>query len=42
VLHLTSPQGTSVLLFENRGGTNAANLGLGYPSATNVIYTVFT
>ena len=42
VLHLTSPQGTSVLLFENRGGLLATNLGLGLPSTSNVIYTVFT
>ncbi|HUD81933.1 MAG TPA: LamG-like jellyroll fold domain-containing protein, partial [Candidatus Saccharimonadales bacterium] len=41
VLHLTSPQGTSVLLFENRGGTNVSNLGLGL-SSSNLIYTVFT
>ena len=41
VLHLTSPQGTSVLLFENRGGLNANTLGLGSDSS-NMIYTVFT
>ena len=42
VLHLVSPQGTSVLLFENRGGTNASNLGLGLGATTNLIYTIFT
>ncbi|MGA2177493.1 MAG: S8 family serine peptidase [Verrucomicrobiota bacterium] len=51
VLHLTSPQGTSVLLFENRGGTNASNLGMTLLStnaansnlvSTNIVYTVFT
>jgi subtilisin-like proprotein convertase family protein len=42
VLHLTSPQGTSVLLFENRGGTNANNLGLGLAQTSNLVYTVFT
>jgi subtilisin-like proprotein convertase family protein len=42
VLHLTSPQGTSVLLFENRGGTTVSNLGLGLPSTSNLVYTVFT
>jgi subtilisin-like proprotein convertase family protein len=42
VLHLTSPQGTSVLLFENRGGLAAQNLGLGSRVTTNLVYTVFT
>jgi autotransporter-associated beta strand protein len=54
VLHLTSPEGTSVLLFEDRGGTNATNLGLsmlvsnglssnGMTSySTNYVYTIFT
>ncbi len=42
VLHLTSPQGTSVLLFENRGGLSANNLGLGLLSTSNLIYTIFT
>ncbi|HEX4120987.1 MAG TPA: LamG-like jellyroll fold domain-containing protein, partial [Verrucomicrobiae bacterium] len=41
VLHLTSPQGTSVLLFEDRGGLAATSLGLG-DTLTNTIYTVFT
>ncbi len=41
VLHLTSPQGTSVLLFENRGGTNAGGLGFG-ETASNYVYTIFT
>ncbi len=40
VLHLTSPEGTSVLLFEDRGGTSATNLGL--TTNGNYIYTVFT
>ncbi len=54
VLHLTSPQGTSVDLFENRGGLAASNLGLTEITATvtntlgltnyitNYVYTVFT
>ncbi|MGD0814502.1 MAG: S8 family serine peptidase [Verrucomicrobiota bacterium] len=45
VLHLTSPEGTSVLLFEDRGGTSATNLGLTEVTTngvTNYIYTVFT
>ncbi|MGD1083800.1 MAG: S8 family serine peptidase, partial [Verrucomicrobiota bacterium] len=44
VLHLISPQGTSVLLFEDRGGTNATDLGLSVTNATNVTYayTTFT
>src|SRR5208283_2530757 len=47
VLHLTSPEGTSVLLFEDRGGngTNNTNLGLTEVSSNCVsfiIYTVFT
>jgi autotransporter-associated beta strand protein len=37
VIHLTSPQGTSVLLFENRGGTNSTNLGLSQIS-TNISF----
>ncbi|HEY3856849.1 MAG TPA: S8 family serine peptidase [Verrucomicrobiae bacterium] len=41
-IHLTSPQGTSVLLFENRGGLAAQNLGLGSRADSNLIYTVFT
>ena len=28
VLHLTSPQGTSVLVYEDRGGPGVTNLGL--------------
>jgi len=40
VLHLTSPQGTSVLLFENRGGPAATNLGI--VSSNGNIYTTFT
>ena len=45
VLHLTSPEGTSVLLFEDRGGTTSnSNLGLTVTNngLTNYIYTVFT
>jgi subtilisin-like proprotein convertase family protein len=41
VLHLTSPQGTSVLLFEERGGTNATDLGSGN-AASGYTYTTFT
>jgi len=41
VLHLTSPEGTSVLLFEDRGGTSATNLGLTLTNG-NYIYTIFT
>ncbi len=41
-IHLTSPQGTSVLLFENRGGMAAQNLGLGSRANSNLVYTVFT
>lgn len=41
-IHLTSPQGTSVLLFENRGGMAAQNLGLGTRANSNLVYTVFT
>jgi subtilisin-like proprotein convertase family protein len=43
-IHLVSPQGTSVLLFENRGGLLASNLGLSLSStnSTNFVYTVFT
>jgi len=40
-LTLTSPQGTKVLLFENRGGTNATALGLGQGSS-NYVYSIFT
>ena len=40
VLHLVSPQGTRVLLGENRGGINASGFGAGY--GTNIAYTVFT
>jgi len=54
VIHLTSPEGTSVLLFENRGGLLADGLGLpvivtnsigtnGVTNySTNYIYTIFT
>jgi subtilisin-like proprotein convertase family protein len=41
VLHLISPEGTSVLLFENRGGTGATNLGLTLTN-NSAIYTIFT
>ncbi len=36
---LTSPQGTRVMLFENRGGTSSTGLGFG---STTMVYTVFT
>ncbi len=39
-LRLVSPQGTSILLAENRGGTNANVYGTG--TGTNTIYTTFT
>jgi subtilisin-like proprotein convertase family protein len=44
VLQLTSPQGSSVVLFENRGGVLASNLGLTLTNGTgtNDIYTTFT
>ncbi|HWD19768.1 MAG TPA: LamG-like jellyroll fold domain-containing protein [Verrucomicrobiae bacterium] len=42
VLHLTSPMGTSVLLFENRGGPSVTNLGLDTSNANQFIYTTFT
>jgi len=41
VLHLQSPQGTSVLLFENRGGPAATNLGMDI-GTNQVAYTLFT
>ena len=48
-LQLTSPQGTSLVLFENRGGLLASNLGLTLINSagtntftTNYIYTTFT
>ncbi len=40
VLHLVSPQGTRVLLVENRGGPAGADFGSG--TGTNTIFTVFT
>ncbi len=44
VLHLISPEGTSVLLFEDRGGagTNNTELGETFNKANGIIYTVFT
>ncbi|MBI4657312.1 MAG: S8 family serine peptidase [Verrucomicrobia bacterium] len=39
-LHLVSPQGTRVLLAENRGGFGTQGYGAGYD--TNLSYTVFT
>jgi subtilisin-like proprotein convertase family protein len=44
VIQLTSPQGTSLILFENRGGVLATNLGITLSSsvATNYVYTTFT
>ena len=41
VLQLTSPQGTDIVLFENRGGLLATNLGLTLANS-NYVYTVFT
>jgi subtilisin-like proprotein convertase family protein len=40
VLHLISPQGTSVLLFEDRGGPLATNLGL--TTTNGYVYLTFT
>jgi subtilisin-like proprotein convertase family protein len=40
VLHLTSPAGTSALLFENRGGPAATNLGIN--TSNGYVYTTFT
>jgi len=40
VLHLISPQGTSSLLFENRGGPQATNLGVTTTNG-NYIYLTF-
>jgi subtilisin-like proprotein convertase family protein len=44
VIQLTSPQGTSLVLFENRGGDLATNLGitLSNSAATSYVYTTFT
>ena len=44
VLQLTSPQGTSLLLFENRGGVQATNLGITLTNSagSNYVYTTFT
>jgi subtilisin family serine protease len=39
-LHLVSPQGTRILLAENRGGISSFGYGAGYD--TNITYTVFT
>jgi len=41
VLHLVSPTGQRLLLFENRGGPYATNLGSGYPAVTWIGPTVF-
>ncbi|MGD0413265.1 MAG: S8 family serine peptidase, partial [Verrucomicrobiota bacterium] len=41
VLHLISPQGTSVLLMEDRGGPLATNLGL-TTANSNYVYLTFT
>ena len=41
VLHLTSPQGTSALLYEDRGGPGVTNLGLTDTNG-NYIYLTFT
>jgi len=44
VLQLTSPQGTSILLFENRGGVLATNLGITLTNSAgnSYVYTTFT
>lgn len=42
---LTSPQGTRVMLFEDRGGTSSSGLGLSVTNSlglTNYVYTMFT
>ena len=43
-IQLTSPQGSSIVLFENRGGTLTDSLGLTLTNSvsTNYIYTTFT
>ena len=43
-IQLTSPQGGSIILFENRGGLLATNLGLTLTNgaASNYVYTIFT
>lgn len=40
VLHLVSPQGTRLLLAENRGGIDSTGYGAG--SGTNMTFTIFT
>ncbi len=40
VLHLVSPQGTRLLLAENRGGIDSSGYGSGF--GTNISYTIFT
>lgn len=40
VLHLISPQGTRLLLAENRGGSDSRGYGSG--TGTNITYTIFT
>ncbi|MFO1501831.1 MAG: S8 family serine peptidase [Verrucomicrobiota bacterium] len=42
VLHLISPQGTRLLLAENRGGPNLQGYGTGSAAESNLTYTVFT
>ncbi len=44
VFQLTSPQGTQIVLFENRGGLLTTNLGLTLTNggANDYVYTVFT
>jgi subtilisin-like proprotein convertase family protein len=44
VIQLTSPQGGSIVLFENRGGDLADSLGLTVTNSvsTNFVYTTFT
>jgi subtilisin-like proprotein convertase family protein len=44
VIQLTSPQGSSIVLFENRGGDLANSLGITISNSvsTNFVYTTFT
>lgn len=42
VLHLISPQGTRLLLAENRGGNIATNFGSGQSETNGISYTTFT
>jgi len=42
VLHLVSPDGTRLLLAENRGGTNTLGYGSGSWQSNNLVLTTFT